>query len=317
MKLINSFLLLIFFSISTFAISPYYRLIASGGVYDFIIEDNLLYAATDAGIVDIFNYKTKKRIGKIKIPKINNFAGELISPKIFSIDKIKGKDGIILTVQGGGGYRDIYFYKNMNLQKILSQEDKLMAKRTSFINEDLILIGLLSNELLLYNIKLHKQIYREQLSTSVFSNFTTDVTRKLVITCEESGCIRLLNSQTGQIIKVFSGQNVDNIYKVCYNKMTFVGAGQDRRVSVYKWGKKSYYLKADFLVYCVGLDRAGKFAAFPANEENDIYVFDTDTRHILYKLIGQKSTLTKIEFLPNNEMVSSSEDNNIIIWKLK
>ena len=150
-----------------------------------------------------------------------------------------------------------------------------------------------------------------------FSDFVTDYTRKLVITCEESGNIRLLNSKTGQLIHVFSGQNVDNIYKVCCNKMTFVGAGQDRRVAVYKWGKESYYMKADFLVYSVGLDREGRLCAYPANENNDIYVFDTNTKQILYKLIGQKSTLTKIEFLPNNKMISSSEDNNILIWKLK
>jgi len=308
---------MIIVSFHAFAISPLYSLKASGGVYDFIIEGNLLYAATDIGIVDVFNYKTKKKIKEIKIPKIKDFAGDLIFPKIFSIDKIKGKEGILLTVQGDKGFRDIYYLKDNNLTKILSQKDKLMAKRASFITENLILIGLLSNELLLYDINLHKQIYRKQLSTSVFSDFTTDFTRKLAITCEESGKIRLLNSKTGQVINVFSGQNVDNIYKVCYNKMTFVGAGQDRRVSVYKWGKESYYMKADFLVYSIGLDREGKLCAYPANENNDIYVFDTNTRQILYKLIGQESTLTKIEFLPDNKMVSSSEDKKILIWKLK
>jgi len=316
MKIIIS-LLFIIISNYTFAISPLYSLTASGGVYDFIVEDEIIYVATDAGIIDIFNYKTKKKIDKIIIPKIKDFSGDYIAPKIFSIDKIKGKDGIVFTVQGDAGYRDIYYFKDKKLSKILSQEDKLMAKRASFITENLILIGLLSNELLLYDIKLHKQVYREQLSTSVFSDFTTDYTRKLAITCEESGSIRLLNSKTGQLIHVFSGQNLDNIYKVCYNKMTFVGAGQDRRVSVYKWGKESYYMKADFLVYSVGLDREGRLCAYPANENNDIYVFNTNTKQILYKLIGQKSTLTKIEFLPNNKMVSSSEDNNILIWKLK
>lgn len=309
-------LLIIIASLNTFAISPIYSIKASGAVYDFVIEGDILYVATDVGIVDIFNYKIKKKISNIKIPKIKGFAGDLITPKIFSIDKLKNIDGIILTVQGDKGFRDIYYYKDKKLTKILSQDDKLMAKKTSFITKDLILIGLLSNELILYNINQHKQIYREQLSTSVFSDFTTDFTRKLAITCEESGKIRLLNSKTGQLIHVFEGQNLDNIYKVYYNKMTFVGAGQDRRVSVYKWGKESYYMKADFLVYSIGLDREGKLCAYPANENNDIYVFDTNTRKILYKLIGQESTLTKIEFLPNNKLISSSEDNKILIWKL-
>jgi len=309
-------LMFLFFSINVFAINPKFTLKASGGVYDFIIEDNILYAATDAGVVDIFDIKRKTRIGEIRVPKIKDFAGDFILPKIFSIDKIKVEESIILTVQGDAGYRDVFIYKNKKLTKILSEKDKLMAKRAIFITKDLIMLGLLSNEILLYNIKTDKQIYRKQLSTSVFSDFTTDKTREITITCEESGKIRMLNSKNGQTIKVFSGQNLDNVYKVCYNKMTFIGAGQDRRVSVYRWGREEYYIETDFLVYCVGLDEEGRLGAYPANENNDIYIFNTETREILHKLKGQKSTLTKIEFLPNNKMVSSSEDKYIIFWDL-
>lgn len=315
----NKYLLLVFlvfFSIILFATTPSFSLKASGGVYDFIIEDNILYAATDAGVVDIFNIKTKKRVSKILLPKIKDFAGDLIVPKIFSIDKLKSNKAILLTVQGNAGYRDIYIYSEKKLIKIFSQKDKLMVKRASFITKDLIMLGLLSNEMLLYNIKTKKQIYRKQLSTSVFSDFTTDKTREITITCEESGKIRMLNSLNGNTIKIFQGQNLDNVYKVCYNKMTFIGAGQDRRVSVYRWGKEEYYIEADFLVYCVGLSEDGSFGAFPANENNDIYVFNTETREILHKLIGQKSTLTKIQFLPNKKIISSSEDKYIMFWNL-
>ncbi len=315
----NKYLLLVFlvfFSIILFATTPSFSLKASGGVYDFIIEENILYAATDAGVVDIFNINKRKRVGEIVIPKIKDFAGDLIYPKIFSIDKLKNNQAIILTVQGDAGYRDIYIYSEKKLTKIFSQKDKLMAKRASFIKKDLIMLGLLSNEIILYNFKTKEQIYRKQLSTSVFSDFTNDITRKLTITCEESGKIRLLNSFNGETIKVFSGQNLDNIYKVGYTKLTFIGAGQDRRVSVYKWGKEEYYINASFLVYCVGIDKTGKYGAYAANEDNDIKVFNIETRENLYTLKGQKSTLTKIHFLNNNEIISSGEDEYILFWQL-
>ena len=314
----NKLILLIFLLIfnNTYAISPEFSLKASGGVYDFFIEDNLLYAATDVGIVDIFNLKSRKKKGEIVLPKIKDFAGDYISPKIFSIDKINGKEGILLVTQGEKGYRDVYYY-NENLIKIFdSEKDKLMAKRASFINEDLILLGLLSNELILYNKKTKTQIYRKQMSTSVFSDFTTDKTRKLIVTCEESGKIRILNSFSGSLIKVFSGQNLDNLYKVCYNKLTVIGAGQDRRVPVYNWGKENYYIPTEFPVYCVGMDKDAELGAYSANENNDIYVFNIETKKILYKLKGQKSTLTKIHFENKNRIISSSEDEMIMIWKL-
>ena len=37
---------------------------ASGNVIDLVYKNNKIYATTDAGILDIFNYKTKKRIKK-------------------------------------------------------------------------------------------------------------------------------------------------------------------------------------------------------------------------------------------------------------
>jgi len=298
------------------ATSQDFILKASGGVYDFFVEDNLLYAATDVGIVDIFNLKSKKKIDIIKIPKIKDFTGELIPPKVFSIDKILGKKGILLTTQGEKGYRDIYYFDEKLTKIFDSEKDKLIAKRAKFINKELIIIGLLSNELILYNIKTKKQIYRKHLSTSVFSDFTTDSTRKLTITCEESGKIRILNSFSGKVIKVFSGENLDNLYKVCYNKLTFIGAGQDRRVSIYRWGKESFHIQTEFPVYCVGMDNEAEIAAYSADEDNDIYVFNIKTREIIYKLKGQKSTQTKIYF-NNNQLISSSEDEMIMVWKLK
>ena len=311
----------IFIFINVFAaksIPPEFSLKASGGVYDFVVDGNILYAATDAGIIDVFNFKTKKEIKKIQIPDIKDFNGESVPPKLFSVDKLNGIDGILAVSQGTNGFRNVFLYRENKLVKILSSEkDKLFVKRATFIDKNLIMLGLLSNELILFDINNKKQIYRKQLSTAVFSDFTTDFTRKITVTCEESGIIRAVNSHTGQIMGIFSGMNLDNVFKVAYADLTFITAGQDRKVGVYKWGSEQYYLNSDFIVYCVGIDKQAKFGAYSANENNDIYVFDTDTRQILYKLKGQKSTQTKIYFLSGSKIISSSEDEYIMFWKLK
>ncbi len=309
---------LILIAYTTDAIPPDYVLKSSGSVTDFVIENDLLYACTDVGIVDIFDINNKKKIKTFSIHKITDFTGNIIPAKIFSIDKLSGINEILLCSQGSSGFRNVYIYKNEKLEKIFDSEtDKLMIKRAMYIDENLILIGLLSNEIILYNIKEKKQIYRKHLSTSVFSNFILDESRNLIITCEESGTIRLLNSHKGETIKTYSGQNVDNIYKVDYSSRTFIAAGQDRRVSIYHYNNENnYYIEADFLIYCVGLSSDAKYGAYLANENNDIFVFDTETKKILHKLQGQKSTQTKIYFYDNNTIISSSEDPEILIWKL-
>ena len=309
---------LILIAYTTDAIPPDYVLKSSGSVTDFVIENDLLYACTDVGIVDIFDINNKKKIKTFSIHKITDFTGNIIPAKIFSIDKLSGINEILLCSQGSSGFRNVYIYKNEKLEKIFDSEtDKLMIKRAMYIDENLILIGLLSNEIILYNIKEKNQIYRKHLSTSVFSDFILDESRNLIITCEESGTIRLLNSHKGETIKTYSGQNVDNIYKVDYSSRTFIAAGQDRRVSIYHYNNENnYYIEADFLIYCVGLSSDAKYGAYLANENNDIFVFDTETKKILHKLQGQKSTQTKIYFYDNNTIISSSEDPEILIWKL-
>lgn len=300
------------------AIPPAYKLETTGGVYDFVVENDTLYAATNNGTIEIFIISQKKKIEQIDLPKIKDFAGDMIAPKLFSVDKLERNDNLLIVAQGEGGFTDIYLIdKKRNFKKIKSaQTHKLIAKRAVFEDRQTILIGLMSNELILCNISSEKPIYKIQLGTSVFSDFTIDKTRAIVTTCEESGKLRFINIRTGKTIKVFSGENKDNVYKVAYANLTFVTAGQDRKVAVYKFSGESYAIEADFLIYSVGISQDGQFAAYPFNEKNHIQVFNTKTKQKIAVLEGQKSTLTKIYFLNNNTLITASEDNNILVWEI-
>ncbi len=314
---ISLFVILILSS-QLFAIPPEHKLKASGGVSDFVVDNNLLYAATDIGTIDIFSLKTHKKIRTINFPEITDFAGDLIAPKLFAIDKLSGQEFILAAVQGQGGFSDIYIVKNNKPQKIIdATKDKMLAKRAVIVDKNTILIGLMSNELVLFEISTHREIYRKQLSTASFSDFEIDDTRALITTSEESGKLWFINIRTGKIIKTFEGRNKDNVYAVGYSKLTFIAAGQDREVGVYKFSGESYALKSDFLVYSANISKSAKYGAYSANENNDIFVFDIETKAKLAELHGQESTQTKIYFLDDNTLISSSEDPNILIWNLK
>lgn len=312
--IVTLFITLIY--INLVAKPPDFSLTASGGVYDFVVDGNILYAATDKGIVDVFNILTKRRVNQIKVPKIHDFAGDLIAPKIFSIDLLQASKQLLLTVQGEGGFSDIYLVTGTNIQKIISaQNSKLLAKRAAFFNNNTLVIGLMSNEIVLYRYTDKKQLYRIHYSTSSLSDFVLINNRTKIVTCDEAGKLRLIDTKTGTKLKELSGQNVDNIYKTAYAHNTYITAGQDRRVAVYA-PSGNYYLTADFLVYAAGISPLGKLGAYSATALNEIQVFEIHSKQKIQTLVGQKSTLTKIFFRNEKQLITSSEDPQILFWNL-
>ncbi len=266
--------------------------------------------------MEIYDINKRKKIKTLSVPDITDFAGETIKTKIFSIDVFG--NNILIVSQGKGGYRDVYFFdKGKRIKIIDALSSKMMIKKAYFSDKNKIILGLLSNELVLYDIIKNKETYRIHLSTSVFSNFVTDKTRSLVFATEESGKVRMLGLKNGAVYAEYSGQNLDNVYSLDYQNGTIITAGQDRKVGIYKIKTgTAYHIPASFLVYCVALNSDASLGAYSANEENDIFIFDVRTKQIKYKLKGQKSTQTKIFFINNNRLISSSEDSEIMFWKI-
>ncbi|MCK5776204.1 MAG: hypothetical protein KAH25_08510 [Bacteroidales bacterium] len=311
------FLLFLVLSITGYSIQPLYHLQASGTVTSFIVKGDVLYAATDAGCIDVFNWKTKKKMHTISFPDIKDFMGDDIPPKIYSIDI--WADKIICVGQGVRGFRNVYLIEKEKKHLLIeAATDKMMIKKALFVNNDHILLATLGNELILYNILNKTIVYNHQLGTSVFSDIDLNNDKTKVATADESGIIHIINVENGKTIEELKGQNLDNIYQTKFNNNWVIGAGQDRRASVYQLDKQQgYYLESSFIIYCVGLDQQGEFGAFSYSEENYIKVFNTKTKEEIALLKGQKSTLTQIEFVAENTIISSSEDTAIMVWKWK
>lgn len=313
MKLLLSIIFCFTFLYSS-QISPTNTYIASGGVTDLVLKNELLYVATSKSNVDIFDTNTKKLLTSINIPKIEDFMGDIIDSKVYSVDVIDNK--IMIVAQGEKGFREVYEYIDGKLKTLISIEKKMYIAKAKYINNNQIILSLLSNQLFLYDIKENKFLWEKQVSESKFSNFALNENKKRIIIADESGSLKEIVTKTGKLKKIYSGVNVDNIFQVDIKKGVIITAGQDRRCGIYERFNQ-FYRKADFLIYSVGLSPSGKLAGYANNEENNVTIFDTKTKKELYMLKSHKMTLTNILFKNETELFTSSDDNEVYYWKLK
>lgn len=300
-----------------FAINPVFTLKASGDVTDMVKENNHLYVATDAGTVDVFNILQRKIIKRINLPGVTDFMGDSIQAKVYSVDKIPESEDILIVCQGTAGFRNVFVY-NGKLSKIIDAgSGKMMIKEARFVNSNLIIMGLTSDELVLYNIIKRNIVYRKQISHYTFADLVLSENRKQVLTSDESGVVQMFETASGNPVKTFQGNNVDNVFRIDFKNSVLICGGQDRRLAVYNSNRGTgYYIQRDFLIYCVGLCPDGKKGAYSANEDNDVVVFDIASRKELFVLKGQVSTLTGILFYSDNELITSCESEEILFWKL-
>lgn len=296
-------------------LEPNFSLIASGSVTDIVLKDEKLYASTTASALDIFDIKTKEKIDVIKIPKIKDFTGDSIDSKIYCVDILR--DNILLLSQGEKGGRNINIYKNKQFEKIIDDKDGLFIAWAKFLDENHIIYALLSNQIFTYDIKNKKIINEIQISQSKFSNFSLSEDKSKIIVADESGILTILDTKNLNILKIFKDQNLDNVFQIDIKNGLIITAGQDRKVAIYSLDEKVKYSKnSSFLVYSVGLSPSAKIGAFSSDEDNNVTVFNINSKENLYKLTNNKSTLTNILFINENEVFVSSDDKKINYYKL-
>ena len=316
MKLFLTILLLISSLYALKVQKPDSQFIASGAVVDLMYQDKKLYAATDASCVDIFDINTHKIVEKIKVEKIKDFMGDEIDSKIYSVDKIDDK--ILVLSQAKKGARRIHIYQNKKLKLIIPYTKKLFIAKAKFLDNNTIIMGLLSNEIISYDIKKASQNYRVQVSQSKFSNFSLNEKKDTIVVADESGVVSMLRTKDGLIKKELSGQNLDNVFQVDTKNGIIATAGQDRRVVIYTPKLNSaYYKTASFLIYSVGLSPSGKRVGYASDENNNVTVFNTSNKKVLGKFGGNKMTLSSVLFLDENTFLSSSDDTAINLYTIK
>lgn len=295
---------------------PIKHYISSGPVTDMVLADSKLYSATNASCIDIFDLKSAEIINQIKVDKIEDFMGDKVDSKIYSVDIISDK--VLILSQANQGFRRVHIHQNNKSEVIISDKKKLTIAKSKFLDKENILLGMLSNELVSYNIKTKTNNWAVQVSGAKFSDFVLNEDKSQAVVADESGNLKILNTKNGKLIKTLEGQNLDNVFKVDYKNGIIATAGQDRRVVIYNNKSGSaYYKSSHFLIYSVGLSPSGKIVAFSSDENNNITLFNTATKSTLGKFGGNKMTLTKILFLNENEFLVASDDKTVNLYKIK
>jgi len=307
--------LLFFLNLNAKDLKPTFIYEGSGAVTDLVYQDSKLYSATAEGKIDIYDTKEQKLIKTISLPKIKDFIGDKVVSRVFSVDIINNK--IMMVSQGKMGYRRVHIYADNNLTQIISTDKSFTISKAKFIDKDTLLIALLSNELILYDIKKDKVIYRNQISASKFSDFALNEKKDEVVMVDESGDLKLVSVKDGKVIKELKGQNVDNVFQVDYKNGMIITAGQDRRCAIYsKDGKTAYHKDGSFLIYSAGLSPSGKLGAYASDEHNNVTLFDTDSKSDIATLGSHKATLSNILFIDEKRLFTASDDKHINYWEL-
>lgn len=295
---------------------PYMSLKASGGVIDLMYKDNIIYASTDAGSVDIFDYKNKKLIKQIKTDKIKDFMGDLVNSKVFSVDEMHGS--IMILSQSEKGFSRVHIHNENNNKLIIDYKKNLSIIKAKYLDENTILLALLSNELISYDIEKNSYNYRIQVSGGKFSDFNLNKDKTQVAVADESGEVHIINTKTGELLKLLKGQNLDNIFQISYENSIVATAGQDRRVGIYNTKSNSAYnIQSDFLVYSIGLSPSAKITAYSSDENNNVTLFDTNTKSMIGQYGGNEMTISNIIFINEKEFLVSSTNQIINLYSVK
>jgi WD40 repeat protein len=265
----------------------------------------------------VYDYEAKAFTKTIKLPKVTDFTGETVHARVFSVDKLDSRY-VLLSDSGKGGYTNLWIHENNTSTQVLNHTNKIAAIKVRFISKEKVLLGLLSNEAVLYDVKEKKEIFRVQLSESKFSDFALNDDKSQAVFACESGVLNVIDTKTGKMLKELKSVNVDNVYKVDFKKDIVSGAGQDRRGALYDVTLGTgTHIEGSFLIYATGLSPSTKKVAFAMDEKNDISIYTRSSKSKIALLEGQKSTLNTILFKDENILFSSSDDSTVMMWDLK
>lgn len=293
-------------------IKPTYILKATGFVSDFIVHQDKLYAATDEGIIDVFDLNTKKIIHQISLPPSITPTGEKVRYKIYSVDYFNGK--LLFVTSGKEGYREVWIYENYELRRIIDEKRKLLIKEARFVDDTKILFGTFGSEMVLFDSEEGYSVYHQQQTQSALGDITLSKDRTQVVMGDESGEVRVLDVKTSNVLHIYNTENLDNVFHVAIANKTVITAGQDRRVGVYREGEKPYHLKSDFLVFCVGISPSGKTGVYSSGLADDLQLFNTYTKQKGDRLVGHSNVLIQIKFMNETMLFSSASDDKILFW---
>lgn len=307
------FLFILFFSLTLYAgmLSPKVSVKTSSAVLDFVVKGGDVWAGTANG--EALRITTKgKIISNIALPPMVDSWGEKVKQKIMSIDLssdtttliVAGEDGCLYTIREGKITKTAYFTKTV-------------VKKIAFISDSKVMLALLSNEVVFFDLKSNRTVKTLSGGTSPLSDMALSSDKKTALIAGEAGIVSVIDTTLMKITRRIQGGNVDNIYKVDIQNNRVLTAGQDRRAILYTLDGKSYIrFNGSFLIYTAALSPSAGVMAAAMDEENLISIFDTIKRQKIATAKGHSATLNRIVFIDEKRFVSCADENKILFWEL-
>ncbi|TNF44903.1 MAG: hypothetical protein EP216_01170 [Epsilonproteobacteria bacterium] len=131
--------------------TPSQQIKVNGMSKDMVLDGKELIIGTTNGVMQVFDYEEKTFIKTLTLPKVKDFMGDTIEPRVFSVDKIQDRY-LMLSDSGKGGYANLWIHENDVTTQVVEPSDKKAVIKARFINKDQILLGYLSNEAALFDL---------------------------------------------------------------------------------------------------------------------------------------------------------------------
>ncbi|WP_457621205.1 WD40 repeat domain-containing protein [Persephonella sp.] len=280
-------------------------------------KDSKLYVSVELGKIYVLDIGTKKVEKVIQFPLIENYIGEKLEPKVFSVD-VCSNGNIISVVEGSDGTRELKFItvKDGVIHTIIPGKERISMTKARFVDDNHVIVATTGDEILLVSLDDKKIHYRKTVGMSTFSDMEINDDKTLVAVGDESGDVHIADIKTGDLVKDLTGINVDRLFNVDFRNGKVASSGRDRRVAVYdlETGKGKRF-DGKFLIFGLGLSPSARYVAYLYNDQNDVAVVDVHTGNRIDMLTGHKYTVSVILFLDEDSIVIGCDDGKIFFWR--
>ncbi len=277
-----------------------------------------LYVSTSQGEVQVYTLTGGLRLSKsVEIPSYKDLFGSSFRPKVFNTD-VNTRGEILIVAAGANGNRNLYVCKNENLEILL--EDMSIAKAV-WISQTQVLVALMSHEILLFDTQQKRILYQTQITQASFSDMVYNSRDSIVYTTGESGVVYAIDSSNGAILGHYDTINKDKVFTISFGGDTLVGAGQDKRLSIYTLqnGSKlvdSAMVKSEFLIYAAGIDELGRYIGYMSDENGSVRILRAKDKKPITTLEGISGVVNSIIFYKTSVFVSC-DDSKIYVFNLQ